>query len=41
MPPVMGVAAFVLATVTAVSYSSVIKAAAIPALAYLALSSSQ
>ena len=34
MPPVMGVAAFVLATVTAVSYSSVIKAAAIPALAY-------
>ena len=36
MPPVMGVAAFVLATVTAVSYSSVIKAAAIPALAYFA-----
>jgi TRAP transporter 4TM/12TM fusion protein len=34
MPPVMGVAAFVLASVTAVSYSSVIKAAALPALAY-------
>ena len=34
MPPVMGVAAFVLASVTAVAYGSVIKAAILPALAY-------
>ena len=34
MPPVMGVAAFVLAALTAVPYSSVIVAAAIPAVAY-------
>lgn len=34
MPPVMGVAAFVLAALTAVPYSQVILAAAIPALAY-------
>ena len=34
MPPVMGVAAFVLASLTAVPYSSVIIAAIIPALAY-------
>lgn len=34
MPPVMGVAAFVLASLTAVPYSSVIIAALIPALAY-------
>jgi len=34
MPPVMGVAAFVLAALTAVPYSSVIIAAVIPALAY-------
>lgn len=34
MPPVMGVAAFVLASLTAVPYSSVIVAAIIPALAY-------
>ncbi len=34
MPPVMGVAAFVLAAITAVPYSSVIVAAALPALAY-------
>ena len=34
MPPVMGVAAFVLAALTAVPYSEVIIAAAIPALAY-------
>ncbi len=34
MPPVMGVAAFVLAALTAVPYSEVIVAAAIPALAY-------
>ncbi|MEM8554941.1 MAG: TRAP transporter fused permease subunit [Pseudomonadota bacterium] len=34
MPPVMGVAAFVLASLTAVPYSSVILAAVIPAAAY-------
>ena len=34
MPPVMGVAAFVLAAITAVPYSDVIVASAIPALAY-------
>ena len=34
MPPVMGVAAFVLASLTSVPYSDVIVAAAIPALAY-------
>jgi len=34
MPPVMGVAAFILASLTAVPYSSVIIAALIPALAY-------
>ena len=34
MPPVMGVAAFVVAALTTVPYSSVIVAAAIPALAY-------
>ncbi|MGX9354704.1 TRAP transporter permease [Roseobacteraceae bacterium S113] len=34
MPPVMGVAAFVLASLTSVPYSSVIVAAIIPALAY-------
>jgi len=34
MPPVMGVAAFVLAAITAVPYSEVIIAAVIPALAY-------
>ncbi|MGB7300910.1 MAG: TRAP transporter fused permease subunit [Burkholderiaceae bacterium] len=34
MPPVMGVAAFVLATLTGVPYSEVIIAAAIPAVAY-------
>ena len=34
MPPVMGVAAFVLAALTAIPYSEVIVAAAIPALAY-------
>ena len=34
MPPVMGVAAFVLAALTGVSYSSVIVAALIPAIAY-------
>ncbi|GAB4262536.1 MAG: TRAP transporter permease [Pararhodobacter sp.] len=34
MPPVMGVAAFVLATMTAVPYSQVIVAATIPAAAY-------
>lgn len=34
MPPVMGVAAFVLASLTAVPYSSVIVAAIIPAIAY-------
>ena len=34
MPPVMGVAAFILASLTAVPYSSVIVAALIPALAY-------
>ncbi len=34
MPPVMGVAAFVLASLTAIPYSSVIVAAIIPALAY-------
>jgi len=34
MPPVMGVAAFVVAALTAVPYSSVIVAAAIPAVAY-------
>ena len=34
MPPVMGVAAFVLATLTAVPYSDVIVAAVIPAVAY-------
>ncbi|MDJ0629094.1 MAG: TRAP transporter fused permease subunit [Rhodobacter sp.] len=34
MPPVMGVAAFVLASLTGVPYSSVIVAAIIPALAY-------
>ncbi|MEZ5661254.1 MAG: TRAP transporter large permease subunit [Burkholderiaceae bacterium] len=34
MPPVMGVAAFVLSAVTAVAYSSVIIAAVIPAIAY-------
>ncbi|KNG95116.1 TRAP transporter permease [Pseudaestuariivita atlantica] len=34
MPPVMGVAAFVLAALTAVPYSEVIVAAVIPALAY-------
>ncbi len=34
MPPVMGVAAFVLAAITAVPYSSVIVAAALPAVAY-------
>ena len=34
MPPVMGVAAFVLAALTAVPYSSVITAAIIPAIAY-------
>ena len=34
MPPVMGVAAFVLAALTGVPYSDVIVAAAIPALAY-------
>ena len=34
MPPVMGVAAFVLASLTAVPYSSVIIAALIPAIAY-------
>ena len=34
MPPVMGVAAFVLASLTAVPYSSIIVAAIIPALAY-------
>lgn len=34
MPPVMGVAAFVLAALTAVPYSDVIVAAAIPAIAY-------
>ncbi|WP_323022514.1 TRAP transporter fused permease subunit [Pararhodobacter sp.] len=34
MPPVMGVAAFVLATMTAVPYSQVIIAAVIPAVAY-------
>ena len=34
MPPVMGVAAFVLAAITAVPYSSVIVAATLPALAY-------
>ncbi|MEL7100570.1 MAG: TRAP transporter fused permease subunit [Pseudomonadota bacterium] len=36
MPPVMGVAAFVLASLTAVPYSEVIIAAALPALAYFA-----
>ncbi|MGI9366249.1 MAG: TRAP transporter large permease subunit, partial [Rhizobiaceae bacterium] len=34
MPPVMGVAAFVLASLTAVPYSSVIIAALVPAIAY-------
>ena len=34
MPPVMGVAAFVLAALTAIPYSEVIVAAAIPAIAY-------
>ncbi|MEM8731881.1 MAG: TRAP transporter large permease subunit [Pseudomonadota bacterium] len=34
MPPVMGVAAFVLASLTAIPYSSVIIAAVIPAMAY-------
>ncbi len=34
MPPVMGVAAFILASLTAIPYSSVIIAAVIPALAY-------
>ncbi|WP_306143806.1 TRAP transporter fused permease subunit [Roseibium sp. MMSF_3412] len=34
MPPVMGVAAFILASLTAIPYSSVIVAAIIPALAY-------
>ena len=34
MPPVMGVAAFVLASLTAIPYSSVIVAAIIPAVAY-------
>ncbi|WP_299614692.1 TRAP transporter fused permease subunit [uncultured Tateyamaria sp.] len=34
MPPVMGVAAFVLASLTAIPYSSVIIAAIIPAIAY-------
>ncbi len=34
MPPVMGVAAFVLAALTAIPYSEVIVAAAIPAVAY-------
>jgi TRAP transporter 4TM/12TM fusion protein len=34
MPPVMGVAAFVLASLTAIPYSSVIVAAIIPAMAY-------
>ncbi len=34
MPPVMGVAAFILASLTAVPYSSVIVAAIIPAVAY-------
>ena len=34
MPPVMGVAAFVLASLTSVPYSSVIMAAVIPAIAY-------
>ena len=34
MPPVMGVAAFVLAALTAVPYASVIMAAIIPAVAY-------
>ena len=34
MPPVMGVAAFVLASLTAVPYSKIIIAAAIPALFY-------
>jgi TRAP-type uncharacterized transport system fused permease subunit len=34
MPPVMGVAAFVLAAMTAVPYREVIIAAALPALAY-------
>ncbi|MEM9105440.1 MAG: TRAP transporter fused permease subunit [Pseudomonadota bacterium] len=34
MPPVMGVAAFILASLTAVPYSSVIIAALIPAIAY-------
>ncbi len=34
MPPVMGVAAFVLASITGVPYSDVIIAAALPALAY-------
>lgn len=34
MPPVMGVAAFILASMTAVPYAEVIKAAAIPAAAY-------
>ncbi|WP_419914779.1 TRAP transporter permease [Hoeflea sp.] len=34
MPPVMGVAAFILASLTAVPYSSVIVAALIPAIAY-------
>jgi TRAP transporter 4TM/12TM fusion protein len=34
MPPVMGVAAFVLAALTGVAYSSIIVAAAIPAVAY-------
>jgi TRAP-type uncharacterized transport system fused permease subunit len=36
MPPVMGVAAFVLAALTGVPYSEVIIAAALPALAYFA-----
>ena len=34
MPPVMGVAAFVLSAITAVAYSSVIVAAVLPAVAY-------
>lgn len=34
MPPVMGVAAFVLATLTSVPYSDIIVAAALPAIAY-------
>jgi len=37
MPPVMGVAAFILATMTAVPYSDVIIAASIPALAYFSV----